>query len=138
MSYLLRYIGPASECYYKLNICDFNMSTLSTNTNAEDGVVKRRVSKQVVKVFLSSNHHQLQRTYGWRRLGRPQAGVLRHVSRLDQVLPLPGMVHFHTCQVLRLGHSHYGFLDKLKTTGVVGKDYGFMLFWRCNFFGNHL
>ena len=43
----------------------------------------------------------------------------------------------HTCQVLRFGHSHYGFLDKLKTTGIVGKDYGFMLVWRCNFFGNH-
>ena len=43
-------IGPASERYYKLNICDFNMSTLSTNTNAEDGVVKRRVGKQVVDV----------------------------------------------------------------------------------------
>ena len=44
----------------------------------------------------------------------------------------------HTCQVLRFGCSHYGFLDKLKTTGVVGKDYGFMLVWRCNFFGNNL
>ena len=47
-------------------------------------------------------------------------------------------IHYHTCQVLRFGRSHYGFLDKLKTTGVVGKDYSFMLVWRCNFFGNHL
>ena len=44
----------------------------------------------------------------------------------------------HICQVLRFGRSHYVFLDKLKTTGVVGKDYGFMLVWRYNFFGNHL
>ena len=56
-----------------------------------------------------------------------------HVYRL----PLSNCIN-HTCQVLRFGRSHYGFLDKLKTTGVVGKDYGFMLFWRCNFFGNHL
>ena len=55
-------------------------------------------------------------------------------------LPLPngggtnaGIGHQHTCQVLRFGRSHYGFLDKLKTTGVVGKYYGFMLVWRCNF-----
>ena len=34
--------------------------------------------------------------------------------------------------------KYYGFLEKLKTTGVVGKYYGFMLVWRCNFFGNHL
>ena len=44
----------------------------------------------------------------------------------------------HTCQSLRVGRSHYAFLDKLTTTGVVGKDYGFMLVWRCNFVGNHL
>ena len=44
----------------------------------------------------------------------------------------------HTCQWLRFGRSHYVFLDKLITTGVVGKDYGFMLVWRCHFFGNHL
>ena len=44
----------------------------------------------------------------------------------------------HTCQVLQFRRSRYGFLDKLKTTGVVGKDYGFMLLWGCNFFGNHL
>ena len=62
---------------------------------------------------------------------------------------ITGLAHFscvpfvckvctHTCQVLRFGRSHYGFLDKLKTTGVVGKYYGFMLVWRCNFVGNHL
>ena len=49
---------------------------------------------------------------------------------------LPGRLH--TCQSLRVGRSHYAFLDKLTTTGVVGKDYGFMLVWRCNFVGNHL
>ena len=42
----------------------------------------------------------------------------------------------HTCQVLRFGRSPYGFVDKLKTTGVVGKDYGFRLVWRSIFFGN--
>ena len=46
----------------------------------------------------------------------------------------------HTCQVLRFRRSHYGFLETLKTTAVVGKDYGFMLGWGwgCNLFGNHL
>ena len=39
----------------------------------------------------------------------------------------------HTCQVLRFRRSHYGFLEKLKTTAVVGKDYGFTLGWGCNF-----
>ena len=48
------------------------------------------------------------------------------------------MFTIHTCQSLRVGRSHYAFLDKLTTTGVVGKDYGFMLVWRCNFVGNHL
>ena len=33
----------------------------------------------------------------------------------------------HTCQVLRFRRSHYGFLDKLKTTAVVRNDYGFTL-----------
>ena len=44
---------------------------------------------------------------------------------------------WHTCQVLRFRRSHYGFLEKLKTTAVVGKDYGFTLGWGCNF-GTHL
>ena len=43
----------------------------------------------------------------------------------------------HTCQVLRFRRSHYGFLEKLKTTAVVRNDYGFTLGWGCNFFGNH-
>ena len=47
----------------------------------------------------------------------------------------------HTCQVLRFRRSHYGFLDKLKTTAVVRNDYGFTLISGCNFLvvpGNHL
>ena len=39
----------------------------------------------------------------------------------------------HTCQVLRFRRSHYGFLEKLKTTAVVRNDYGFTLGWGCNF-----
>ena len=35
----------------------------------------------------------------------------------------------HTCQVLRFRRSHYGFLEKLKTTAVVRNDYGFTLGW---------
>ena len=41
--------------------------------------------------------------------------------------------HNHTCQVLRFRRSHYGFLEKLKTTAVVRNDYGFTLGWGCIF-----
>ena len=34
--------------------------------------------------------------------------------------------------------THYGVLEKLKITGVVGKQYGFIMVWGCNVFGNHL
>ena len=44
----------------------------------------------------------------------------------------------HTCQVLRFRRSHYGFLEKLKTTAVVRNYYGFTLGWGCHFCGNHL
>ena len=38
-------------------------------------------------------------------------------------------IYMHTCQVLRFRRSHYGFLEKLKTTAVVRNDYGFTLGW---------
>ena len=57
---------------------------------------------------------------------------------MSQSLMKQGDDKVHTCQVLRFRRSHYGFLDKLKTTAVVRNDYGFTLGWGCNFFGNHL
>ena len=67
----------------------------------------------------------------------PQAHQLSLLS--DPPFPwsshLPGSFHFvfherdsiHTSQVLLFRCSHYSFLEKLKTTAVVGKDYGFTL-----------
>ena len=40
----------------------------------------------------------------------------------------------HTHTHTRVSYSSIdGFVDKFKTTGVVGKDYGLMLVWGCNF-----
>ena len=36
------------------------------------------------------------------------------------------MSNMHACQVLRFGRSHYGFEAIMKTTDVVGKNYGFL------------
>ena len=83
------------------------------------------------------------------RTGVSGTAVFRLVDNLRPRLPLASLGFFtgliamltrlqHTCQWLRVGRSHYVFLDKLITTGVVGKDYGFMLVWRCHFFDNHL
>ena len=44
----------------------------------------------------------------------------------------------HTCQLLRFRRSHYVFLDKWKTTGVVRRYYGFILVWGYKKMGNHL
>ena len=34
-------------------------------------------------------------------------------------------LHTSSFQVLRFGRSHYGFKGKIKTTGIVGKNYVF-------------
>ena len=51
------------------------------------------------------------------------AGGWLFSSYIVFILPL------HTCQLLRFRRSHYVFLDKWKTTGVVRRYYGFILVW---------
>ena len=77
----------------------------------------------------------LSRWHSW-----PVTGSFKYTLALATRFPwsFGCFSHIHTCHSLRVGRSHYAFLDKLTTTGVVGKDYGFMLVWRCNFVGNHL
>ena len=65
--------------------------------------------------------------------GTPQTNNL-----FDKSESVPTFVYNHTRQVLRFRRSHYGFLETLKTTALVGKDNGFTLGWGCNLFGNHL
>ena len=66
-------------------------------------------------------------------IGRLEKSVIIHIKSLLYNIKL---LLYHNC--IGIPVNHYAFLDKLTTTGVVGKDYGFMLVWRCNFVGNHL
>ena len=68
------------------------------------------------------------------RLSQKLRGLEPSVSTLclgfvGRMLAEKVLCRMHTCQVLRFRRSHYGFLEKLKTTAVVRNDYGFTLGW---------